>query len=588
MDEKNITKHKLTHERVSAYRRSWPWLAAILSGALLVVCFPPFQWSWLCWVALVPLVSAIRSSLQAPFIRPLRTVCLGYLTGIVFFWGIFYWLTTVTVLGWFLLSLGFGLYFACWAALVALAFLVVETRSTPERPANLTSRWNLAFAFLGACSWVALEWLRGWLFTGFGWNGLGVALYKDVPFLQIAEFTGVGGLSFLIAFTNLIFVVVGRRLYLEAVLKRKTSSAIARPHFEFIVTILGIVAVFYFGVHRMRSLDNSAPQPAVKLKIAAVQAGLKRRFGWSPSYQDQAFHELARYTDVASAFHPQLLIWPEGASPLGFLNEAKNYHFVMGYAQREPDLNFLLGSDLSLLDEEGDPKKGQVHDYNAAFLLTKGGTAAMQSYYKMHLVPFGEYIPFRKSFPLFAWIVGNQVPGDFSHGEAPKVLETQNPNVRLAPLICFEDTLGDLTRRFVMRQPDGKPGAQLLVNLTNDNWFQHSAGSWQHFSQSVFRTVENRRPLLRCANTGVTCFIDSLGRVRRMLGHDSQDTFSPGVLMGEFELPPITAPVTFYTLHGEIFSQVCAGVALLMLLYGMVRVCKHLTKGKEDRRVGQT
>ena len=202
------------------------------------------------------------------------------------------------------------------------------------------------------------------------------------------------------------------------------------------------------------------------------------------------------------------------------------------------------------------------------------GAERFQIYRKIHLVPYGEYVPFRHSFPLFAWIVGDQVPGDFAHGTEPGVFTTNDPSVRLGPLICFEDTIGSVARQPVLR------GAQLLVNITNDGWFGHTAANQQQFAESVFRAAENRRPLVRCANTGVTAFVDRDGRViqtLRMPGTGS--VFGQGVLTGDVRVP-VDGALTFYTRHGEVFSAAClAAAALAAFLQGWRKL-----RGAELRR----
>jgi apolipoprotein N-acyltransferase len=218
-----------------------------------------------------------------------------------------------------------------------------------------------------------------------------------------------------------------------------------------------------------------------------------------------------------------------------------NYQFVMDIAARA-HCNFLLGT----LDSDQDG------DYNAAMLLNGAGEK-FQSYRKMHLVPFGEYIPLRHSFPLFAKLAGELVPGDFRPGTQYTVLQARNPAVRIGALICFEDTLGDLTRHFVLN------GAQLLVNITNDGWFLKSPASEQHLANAVFRAVETRRPLVRCANTGVTCFIESSGRVSQTLQGQDGNTFTRGILSSELNVP-VDGGLTFYAQHGEWISILSLGV----------------------------
>ena len=220
-------------------------------------------------------------------------------------------------------------------------------------------------------------------------------------------------------------------------------------------------------------------------------------------------------------------------------------------ASAESDI--LLGT----IDEEN----GDV--YNAALLVSDAGEQ-VQVYRKLHLVPFGEYVPGRHRVPLLARIVGDQVPGDFKVGREYTVFELTNSDVKVAPLICFEDTIGELTRRFVLPS-ETSPGANLLVDITNDGWFLHSAGSHQHLANAIFRCVETRRPMVRAANTGVTCFVNAFGRVTQRLQDEKGSTFTEGVLTGDVKVPT-EHELTFYTRHGELFAKVCAAVTAIAIL----------------------
>jgi apolipoprotein N-acyltransferase len=177
---------------------------------------------------------------------------------------------------------------------------------------------------------------------------------------------------------------------------------------------------------------------------------------------------------------------------------------------------------------------------------------------------FGEYVPLRESFPLFAIVVGDLVPADFDAGEGPVIFRLPDPPVAMAPLICFEDTLGYLAR------DAANAGAELFVNLTNDGWFKRSAGSRQHAAHAVFRCAETRRPMIRCANTGVTCVIDHLGRVVQTFESPDGDTFGEGVMLAEVRVPQ-NPPVTFYMRHGDVFSAVCLLVTFVALGILLVR-----------------
>jgi len=517
--------------------RFWPWLAAIATGLLCTACFPPFDQSWLCWIALTPLIAAVWFSGRNSRRRWLRNLVLGYVAGVVFFTATFSWFGSLGVLYenfWLrglslLLSIYLGLYFAFWSWFIGLI-----------TPGDFLGSWrNLQTAVLAAVAWVAHEWVRGWLFSGFGWNGLGVALHGNWPLIQIAEFSGVTGLSFVIAFANVIAVTTPLRLFREA------QTHQVRPHFDLTLTLAGIVGLLAFGLY---SAQNRPP--AKTLRVAAVQADVPQHEKFDPRFSAQIFQRFARLSEIAlrSSAPPDLLVWPESSmpDPVRDLNTESGDFVAKFSASSKTDL--LLGT----LDAD------DGHDYNAA-LLVSGATQQMQIYRKMHLVPFGEYIPLRHSFPLFAAVASKWVPGDFDLGRDHTVFRLTNNDVRVAPLICFEDTVGDLVRQFVLK------GANLLVDVTNDAWFLRSGGSRHHLANAIFRCVETRRPMVRAANTGVTCFVNEFGRVTQMLQDETGSTFTEGVLTGEIKVP-IADELTFYTRHGDLFAKLCAAVTAMAML----------------------
>jgi apolipoprotein N-acyltransferase len=524
----------------------WPWLAAIVSGLLATLCFPPFDQSWLCWFTLTPLIAAVWFSGQNSKRRWLRNLLLGYLAGVVFFTAAFSWLGSLGTLYenfWLhclslLLSIYLALYFAFWSWFVGWI-----------APRNFLASWrNLLVAFLAAAAWAAHEWVRGWLFTGFGWNGLGVALYNTWPLIQITELTGVAGLSFVIVFANVIAVATPLRLFREA------QTGQVRPHFDITLTLAGIVGLLTFGLYSVQNRPAAAPFP-----VAAVQADVPQQEKFDPEFSAQIFQRFSRLSEIAlrSSPPPALLIWPESSMPEPARDpDTASNDFVTEFsASSKTDL--LLGT----LDRE------DGHEYNAALLIS-GDTQQTQIYRKVHLVPFGEYIPLRHAFPLFAAVAGKWVPGDFDPGSHYTVFRLANKNVRVAPLICFEDTIGELVRHFVL-PTKANPGADLLVDITNDAWFLQSAGSRQHLANAVFRCVETRRPMARAANTGVTCFVNQFGRVTQVLRDDAGSTFTEGVLTGEIKVPT-EHKLTFYTRHGELFAKVCAAVSALAMVTMLV------------------
>ncbi len=385
----------------------WPWLAAICSGLLYTGCFAPFNLTWLCWIALTPLMAAIWFSGRESRLPWLRNLLLGYVAGLAFFWTALSWLTTVTVLGWFVLAFYIAIYFALWAWFCGLVrprgtkkqsvattkwdemLAQASSAAAPQRSPWTKSTNNLVLSFVLAAAWTTQEWLRGWVFSGWGWNGLGVALHDNWPLIQIVEFTGVAGLSFMVAFANVILVTTVRRLIHEA----RTHAP--RPHFDLTLTMAAIVGVLTFGLRA-----GQVSTPTKPLRVAAVQSNVPQNQKFDPQFTRKIFDQFRRLSEIAlrSNSPPDLLIWPESSMPGPVLAEQESYRFVMNLAaSAESDL--LLGT----IDEEN----GDV--YNAALLVSDGGER-VQLYRKLHLVPFGEYVPGRHRVPLLARIVGDQVP----------------------------------------------------------------------------------------------------------------------------------------------------------------------------------
>lgn len=538
-------------------------------------CFAPFNQAWLCWIALTPLMAAVWFSGEGVKRRRLRDLLLGYVAGVTYFWSVFFWLTTVTVPGWFLVGLYMGVYFAVWAwlcgvlrpdrnrtvlqrqpgGLEAVTRRLEEKRAAENRERGvligsaadepppysdspwLSSMHNLRLAFILACAWVATEFVRSVLFSGWGWNMLGTALHAQYLMIQIVEITGVAGLSFLIAFANVIAVAIVPRFIAEAQTRKR------RPHFDLTLTMLAVMGVFTFGIRAVQIKDE-----AKSIRVAAVQPNIPREQKFNQEFARLTFDHFERLSRTAlTPTPPDLIIWPESAMPDPVLEGTESYRFVKEFSQATK-VDLLLG----IIDQD------DTVAYNGALLATEAG-AREQRYRKLHLVPFGEYVPGRNFIPGLAMIVGDQVPEDFGFGKEHTVFEMSDKEVRLAPLICFEDTIGELTRQFVLR------GANLLANVTNDGWFLKSSGSQQHLANAVFRCVETRLPMVRSANTGVTCFINEYGRVTRKLTAPDGTQWTEGVL-SDLVRVPIEPRRTFYVENGELFAKACSVVTLLVLL----------------------
>lgn len=513
-------------------QRCWPWAAAVLSGVLLVLCFPRFYQGWLVWIALTPVISAVWLGPQGHR----RAALLGWVTGVVFIAGTFHWLSTLA--GLFktpllvgipvLLGLYMGLYVAFWTWFIAH----LRTRWSSFS----SSRQNLLIGALGACAWVAGEWIRGWLLGGFGWNGLGVALHQSLAMIQIADITGIYGLTWLVAFTNLMAVSIVARIVREF-----GPEFLKRIRWEFSITMAVIAGVFGYGA---RTILAPPAGTRVPVQIAAVQPNIPQHEKWDPKQEDEIMQTLGQLTGVVAALSPDLVLWPEAATPRGMFADQESYNFVLEQAEKGP-FSLLIGT------VDADQSTGE--DYNVAAMITEQG-ARHQVYRKIHLVPFGEYLPLRKSFPLFALVAGNLVPSDFATGQEYTVFPLPKPPVRVSALICFEDTVGNLTRKFVLN------GADLLVNLTNDGWFEQTAAAEQHLANAIFRAVETRRPLVRCGNTGVTCGVDTLGRVDPWIAPFQQGATSTEVTVFT------GGPMTFYARNGDLaahWSTLLTGAMLL-------------------------
>jgi apolipoprotein N-acyltransferase len=516
-----------------SFARLWPWLAAGLSGLLLALCFPPFNVSGLAFVALIPLLCAVWLH------RPRRRAAwywfrLGYFSGLVFFTITFSWLHALGPLFHavalrflsFYLALYLSLFIALWTWFAGWFVGRHFDRLPPpdpteafSRPPLLLSTRNLALGIVLAAAWTTLEWARGLGALSFGWNGLGVAIHKEIVLIQIAEFTGVAGLTFMLVLCNVIGLITILRLRAEI------GRIQLRPHFDFTLTVALVVGAFSYGVH---VLAENRPSRSVTARVAMLQPDVPQSWKLTLGEHDQEIRDrLKLLHDGIAEQHPDLVLWPEASVPGGMLGSETSLNFVEELASHVPAI--LLGSD----DFD--------RDRNSAVLLHQR-QKEVTFYDKQRLVPFGEFLPFR---PLLEWAVGGLVPADFSPGEEPGLFTLPKPELSLAPLICFEDTVGSITRRPVER------GAKVLVNLTNDGWFGLTAGAETHLINSIFRAVENRRPLWRCTNTGISGAVDIFGRVDRWM-----EPFTMGAIM-----KPVTVSVepqtTFYTAHGDVFALGC-------------------------------
>ncbi|MDZ4199540.1 MAG: apolipoprotein N-acyltransferase [Kiritimatiellia bacterium] len=449
-------------------RRLFRIFGALLSGALLFAAFPPLEWSALAWIAWVPLVFSVRNRGAREAAR------LGILAGLVFWMCSIHWLTRVTAAGWFGLTLYSSLYFVPFCVFVA----------GWTRKMGMTSPVAcLGLVLGGTFVWTGSESLRYVLFTGFPWNAAGVSQYANIPLIQIASVGGVFAVTAMILLANLGTVCLLAQLRSE----RKTAMSV------FSLTLLAVVGVSLFG---MQSARRRLP-PDDQVRIALIQPAISQYEKWTPAFMRLIYDRLRTLSETAlRAGRPDLLVWPETAVPESIMLGGESYELVRDLSAKGTPM--LVGSVETALGRNGVPGY-----FNRSLLL--GPDVSVLGYYdKQHLVLYGEYVPFSEQFPILRSLT--PMESDVTAGAGPVALQLPGKSLLFSVLICFEDAIPRLGRTAA------RAGARMLINQTNDAWFDVSSASRQHWAQAVFRCVETRLPMARCGNTGLTGWIDEIGR----------------------------------------------------------------------------
>jgi apolipoprotein N-acyltransferase len=484
----------------------------LLSGILLALSFPKPDISVLAWVALIPLLYSIRDK------SPGQSFKEGFVAGIAFYALSLRWVLIVMRdyggIGSspsFFLLLALSAYLALYIG--AFAWLYVKARELAG-PASVL----LAPAF-----WVALELLRNYLLSGFPWNLLGYSQHQNLPLIQIADITGVYGVSALIVMTNAaITEFIAVMSYREYADYRKIIWPVTA------VALMALSAVY--GHYRLTDL----PHPYGTMKVTVVQGDIDQFHKWDPAFQMQVFDIYKKLTaDAAAQKKPDLVIWPETATPFYFQDRILTEQLLD--AVKKADIWLLTGSPS--IEERG----SDYVEYNSAYLIDPSGMP-VDRYDKMHLVPFGEYVPLKTLLPFVSKMVHGI--GDFGAGSGYTVMRMSKGSFGTA--ICFEVIFPELVRHFVLG------GANFLTSITNDAWFGDSGAPYQHFDMSVFRAVENRRSMVRAANTGISGVILPSGEVIARTSIFKRVEMTAEV--------PLMTDKTFYTLYGDIFAYLCSGI----------------------------
>jgi apolipoprotein N-acyltransferase len=392
------------------------------------------------------------------------------------------------------------------------------------------------------------------LWGGFPWNLLGVSQQRIVPLIQVAAFTGVYGVSFCVAWGSVALLCAG-------------SVILRRPHLtsawmgEIILPLTVILVLFAFGFHQMAQ----TPVGARELKVTLVQPSIPQTLIWDPAKGDERFQELIRLSESALANPTDLLVWPEAAIPKLLRWDRDTFQAVTNLAVTHHVWMIVGSDDAEPARYSNDPKEAQY--FNSSFLVSPSGILAAR-YGKRQLVIFGEYVPLERWLPFVKWFT--PIQGSFTPGQHPVQFAMTSPDVTASVLICFEDVFGRLARE------SASPNTDFLVNLTNDGWFGESAAQWQHAANASFRAVENGRPLIRCTNTGLTCWYDACGRLRELFRDGQGSVYGSGFLTVTLPLPAAgeERPPTFYNRHGDWFGWGCAAVAGVALAGALVRITR--------------
>jgi apolipoprotein N-acyltransferase len=513
-------------------------LLAVLSGVMLTASFTPGKMGWIAWLALVPLLKGLEEE------SPSKAFRLGIIAGLAHYLTLIYWIIIV------LKTYG-GLNLIVSSAILLLLSIYLSLYPALFSVLVGYLKGARSRAFITAGVWVSLEYIRAGLLTGFPWCLLGYTQSGFLYLIQIADTVGVYGISFLIVLANALIY-----LLLFSAGPGAGKRYLGLEIFLFIALLS--VAILY-GNYRL-SENKEGLKDAKLLKVAIIQANIDQSIKWDPLYQRDSMDKYRMLTETTYAFKPRLIVWPETAVPFFFQDNSELTEEVYRISWESGAL-IIFGSPAY------ERVKGSIRYYNRAYWLSGGGLST--GYYdKVHLVPFGEYVPLKTLLPFVHRLV--PAAGDFASGSdlAPMRL----PNLPTGMLICYEAIFPELSRAQV------KKGASILVNITNDAWYGMTSAPHQHLSMSLFRAVENRRPMIRAANTGFSAFIDSNGRITT-----KGDLFDEEVLTKEVEFKD--GSLTFYCRYGDIFVYLVLIICLIKFLY---ELCYHTLKKRKVKIIGSS
>jgi apolipoprotein N-acyltransferase len=546
------------------------WAAAILSAALLELPFPiagpmPPWRSVFAWFGLVPLLWALLSPTTVGHPRPFRRAfLLAYVCGVLWYIGNCYWIRDTMMhygdmpsVAPVLLLIGFSLVLGLYFGLFGLGVMLVR---------RATGKQHLALA-AAPFLWVALD-LAAARITSVPWDQLGYSQVDNGIVNQLAPWTGVYGISFLLVAINALLAA---------------GLVVADNRNRWLPCTLG----FLFALTCFAGIIRQPVKPASPAAAVLVQPNLDvgADNDWSaPGEWDRHIAEFNRLaseqckTYIAGipqtgapngeiicppyATHPDLIVWPEAPSP--FLENDPRFQKTIAAIAQSHQAPLIIGG----LGADYSQDQQQWMDYNAAMVFAPDGNRVGR-YEKIHLVPFGEYIPFQQ-YLTFAHKLTGRV-SSFTRGTDRKTFRLNGH--RYGVFICYEAVFADEVRHFAQL------GAEVLVNISDDAWYGDTSAPWQHLNMARMRAIENRRWLLRDTNNGVTAAIDPYGRVRQSVPRQQVDALSAQYGFRD--------DITFYTAHGDIFAWLCVLLSVIVLAWSLKSEIKQIasrTAAPNERR----
>jgi len=518
---------------------------SIFSGMALFAAFPPYSYSYLVWIGMAPFLLFLVGR------KPFAAFLLSWIWGCTFFLGIFTWILNVvnyTYLHHAILIVYLGAYFAVFGLIFNIA---------------ARSRGMLSASVAAPFIWIALEYMRSNLsFMALPWGLLAHSQHQNHLIIQIAAIAGTHGVSMLIVAANVgLAMMIGCWMFRLNLLKETKLPKLTRK--TTITFSAAVVALLIMSIAYGYSVI-SRPIEGRRIKVAVVQGNIEQWQKWDKKFAPLIMRTYKDLTLAAALDTPDFIIWPETATPKAINTDQQLFKEIREVAELAGTY-LLLGSSQVYKFKKNDPKSAKVK--NSAYLVPPDPQLKLnQRYDKILLFPFGEYLPYKKTIP-WDYISVPDV-GNYIRGKELVIFKLSD--FQFSVTICWENLFSDFVRQFV------KAGAQFIVNMTNEAWFGPSGAPYQFVSMNVFRAVENRVFVIRCTNTGISCFIDPNGRILNSVKDDNgKEVFIRGTASSEIVANNSS---TLYTQFGDWLAWISVLLSVSFLLFSIAkRKTRHLS-----------